>query len=123
VFLTSFFIPGKYKHSAVYTGHGYVIHAVSPKVCEQKLEMFLPEYDGFILLRPRYPYDWKKADREAFISQGKCYDFLFSDGNDSIYCHELAAMALRNGGVSVPRKGDFYTWEDIAAVCDVVMEV
>ena len=123
-FLTSYLIPGRYSHSVVYTGGGFVIHAVSPRVCEEKLERFLLEYDGFILLRPRGIYDWKKADREAFLNLKIGYDFSFAPDNKESYCHELSAKVIEKGtGRKVPIKGDRYTWNDIAAVCDVVMEV
>ena len=119
-------IPGKYKHTATYTGHGMIIHAVSPHVCEMTLREFLAHYDGFIVLRPRPPFNWKAADRWAFINLKVDYDFAFSPNtefNDPLYCHELGATYLEKGGVKIQQKGDCILAEDLMAVCDVVMEV
>ena len=122
-YLTSFLIPGKYKHTAVYVGHGTIIHAVSPKITMMRLGKFLLQYDGFIVLRPHKPFAWKKADRYAFLHLQSPYDFAFIGGNKALYCHELGADFLRAGGAQIPEQTRAWLFEDLQPYCTVVMEV
>lgn len=122
-YLTSYLIPGKYKHTAIYLGHGYVAHAVSPKVVKENLQDFLKQYDGFKLIRPAVPFNWRAADRAVFQRIGTGYDFYFDSKNEAMYCHELGAKALEAGGLQPMMRGDCWAFSDLEECCITVMEV
>ncbi len=129
-YASSWLIPGRYKHTSVFTGHdsdgcGWIIHAAAPKVCKMRLLEFLCEYDRVAVWRPRYAADtaWKATDRAGFCALGTGYDPLFCDKNGLWYCHEFVAHCLKSAGLEIYRQGPQYLAEDIAAVCDTVLEV
>lgn len=87
-YLDGYFIPGRYSHTGVYAGGGKVIHAVAEGVSEIDLIDFL-RCDAFAVLRPKSGTQEAVARLQKFL--GKPYDFNFKSGNESYYCHELAA--------------------------------
>jgi hypothetical protein len=125
-YLSSALIPGRHKHTAIYTGNGWVIHAAAPKVHQVRLVEFLRVYDRAAVWRPRYAADvssWKAIDRAAFCAIGTGYDPLFCDKNDLWYCHEFVAHCLGAAGLVVCASGPQFVADDIAEVCDQVLEV
>jgi len=95
-YLDGVFIPGDYDHTGIYTGSGMVTHAVSEGVCTVNLFDFL-RCDRVMVLRPRRCVKTALDRLAKWI--GKGYDFDFVSGNDSYYCHELAAEAY--SGLSI----------------------
>lgn len=88
--ISNLFIPGDYKHAAVYVGGEIptVIEAVGKGVVETKLVDFVMSRDLCVLLRPRWT-DGAQAVVEAWKLVGKPYDYQFRAGNDAFYCAEL----------------------------------
>lgn len=124
-YLSSWMIPGKYKHTAIYVGHSKIIHAAAPRVHQMPLADFLRTYDRVAVLRPPPAAGdaWKATDRAAFCSLNKGYDAFFSTDNDLWYCHEFTSHCLSHAGVTVEKPGPQYLAEDIERVCRVVLEV
>lgn len=89
-YLDGVFIPGEYSHTGIYTGNGTVTHAVAEGVCVVSLYDFL-RCDRVFVLRPRRCVKTALDRLAKWI--GRSYDFDFASGNESFYCHELAAEA------------------------------
>lgn len=123
-YLDSYFIKGKYSHSGIVVGYGTVIHAVAEGVSYIDVLDFVKDCDGFVLLRPRKPYDPALAISFAKGQLGRPYDFVFQRGPDAWYCHELARYALLQGGVQMTARDEekYVLYDDVAAVCDVIYE-
>lgn len=124
-YASSAMIPGRYKHTGIYVGHGYVVHAVAPRVCKIPLRDFVLEYDRAAVWRPKYPggESWKATDRAAFCQLGAGYDAFYCDNNGLWYCHEFVAHCLEAVGLIVPKRGPQYLADDIHVVCDTILEV
>jgi hypothetical protein len=124
-YVSSWLIPGRYKHTAIYLGHGLVAEAVAPRVRRLRLAEFLRQYDRVIVWRPKYPDEqaWKATDLAAFRSMGTGYDPFFSADNGLWYCHEYAADCVSRGGVVVEKRGPQYLAEDIGRASACVLEV
>lgn len=88
-----YFIPGKYSHSGIYAGDNEVIHAVAEGVCKIDILDFLM-CDVCCVLRPKYREAALEAVRKAEGYIGTEYDFDFSKGDSSLYCHELTAISF-----------------------------
>lgn len=92
-YLDGWFIPDKhgYSHSGIYVGNNEVVHAVSPAVQKTHLFEFLA-CDRVRILRPKAGA--KAAVKKALecLKKGIPYDFSFSKGASSIYCHELVPV-------------------------------
>jgi hypothetical protein len=95
-YLDGIFIPGKYSHTGIYVGNGYVIHAVAEGVCREDIIDFL-RCDKFTILRPRCGQSMAITRCTGML--GSPYDFDFKSGNRAMYCHELAADAYHELGV------------------------
>ncbi len=129
-YLSSGLIPGRYKHTAVFTGHdrtgcGWIIHAAAPNVHKMPLVDFLRCYDRAAVWRPKYEAcaAWKATDRAGFLAIGAGYDPFFCDTNGLWYCHEFVSHCLKAGGLEVYRTGPQYLADDIKAVCKEILEV
>ncbi|MCE5268518.1 MAG: hypothetical protein LLG00_11600 [Planctomycetaceae bacterium] len=128
-FLTGLLLPlGKYdvEHSAIYTGAGVVVEAVTPCVREISLYDFLAAYDRAVVIR--LMSDWSVSARVAACNEarrlvGRSYDVLFDDGTRSTYCHETCAVCMKAAGLRLKRAGQFWEFDDLAAVCDIVLEI
>jgi len=105
-YLDGVFIPGEYSHTGIYTGDGTVTHAVAEGVCVVSLYDFL-RCDRVFVLRPRRCVKTALDRLAKWI--GRSYDFDFASGNESFYCHELAAEAYSGLSISkiVPYLGIF----------------
>jgi len=88
-----YFIPGKYSHSGIYVGDNMVVHAVAEGVCKIDILDFLM-CDICCVLRPKSPEAREHAVEKVISYIGTEYDFDFSKGDDSLYCHELTAISF-----------------------------
>lgn len=88
-----YFIPGKYSHSGIYIGDNMVVHAVAEGVCKIDILDFLM-CDICCVLRPKKDGDAEHAMKKAISYIGTEYDFDFSNGDSSLYCHELTAISF-----------------------------
>lgn len=101
--ILSWFIPGRYSHSAIYAGDGIVIHALSDGVQKTDLIDFL-RCDGYAVLRCKKENAEEHAKRAVEIARsyiGYAYDYELNICEDyknqnevtkrtkSVYCHEL----------------------------------
>lgn len=96
--LSSYMIPGTYSHSGVCESSQYMIHAVGEGVERIDILDFVKDTDGFILLKPRDPFDLDVAINWLRQQIGKDYDFKFN-GEDasSLFCHETTAGFCNEG--------------------------
>lgn len=104
-YLDGVFIPGEYSHTGVYIGNGWMIHAVAEGVCYITLTDFL-RCDRVHVLRPRTGIKTALKRLQKWI--GKSYDFDFQSGNETFYCHELAAEAYK--GLDVKKEIPYLGW-------------
>lgn len=106
-YLDCYFIPGKYTHTGVYYGKGKLIHAVTEGVVEVDLYDFL-RCDRYIVLRPRTGVKQALARLVSYL--GRPYDIDFYDGEDQLYCHEVAAEAYKELGIQKIQPGGLAKW-------------
>ena len=92
-YLDGYFIPGKYSHSGIYVGDDMVVHAVAEGVSSIDILEFLM-CDICCILRPKSVVAAESAVKKAIGYIGTKYDFDFSKGNSSLYCHELTAISF-----------------------------
>lgn len=92
--LTNLFIPGYYKHAAVYF-EGYVIEAVGVGVRRVHLAKWLYDKDSVCVVRANVV--GKRVGRFALSQVGKPYDYQFEKSVESFYCSELVWMSLNAG--------------------------
>ena len=123
-YLDGYFIPGKYTHSCIVVDNKTIIDSMSEGVRQRDIIDFVKDTDGFIILRPTYKSEdeKKKVIDYAKSKIGSGYDFVFSDENNAYYCHELTALSLQAGGITVPRAGNIYLSSDLEAICKRVYE-
>jgi hypothetical protein len=126
-FPTGLFLPkGKWgvEHSAIYIGHGLVVEAVTPRVRVISLRRFLRPYDRVVVgtLWPSLCSAQRAIDR-ALTLVDRSYDVLFGGGKRFLYCHETVKECMEAGGTMVPKAGEFWVFDDLAAVCESVEEV
>ena len=88
-----YFIPGKYSHSGIYVGNNMVVHAVAEGVSKIDILEFLM-CDMCCVLRPKSAIAAESAVQKSIGHIGTEYDFDFSKGNESLYCHELTAISF-----------------------------
>lgn len=100
--LASLAIPGSYSHTGVCESTQYMIHAVGEGVGRVDVLDFVKDCDGFIMVRPKEPFDLNKGIEWLRQQIGKPYDFKF-DGMDasSLFCHETAAGYCNEGGLKM----------------------
>lgn len=105
-YVDGYFIPGEYSHSGIILNSREVIHSVAEGVSSIHLGDFVIDTDRFILLRPVYLNGPNETTDRAIwhCEYNKTqYDFSFTEGVKEVYCHELTADCLAQGGVSVPK--------------------
>ena len=88
-----YFIPGKFSHSGLYIGDDEVIHAVSEGVSKADILDFLM-CDICCIVRPKNQSIVADVIAKAESYIGTAYDFDFSKGDKSLYCHELVAVSF-----------------------------
>ena len=98
--MTNIFEPfKKYRHTAVYTGEGFVIEATGKGVDYKNIDQFLWEKQRVCIRRSYKAIDKAKLRQFAVNQWGKNYDFSFINGSSSWYCSELA-YAILNAGIA-----------------------
>jgi uncharacterized protein YycO len=100
--LSNLFIPGYYKHSAIYCGNCEIIEAIGLGVRKIGLFDFMKDKDYICILRAVYHADESYISRyiqdinDDFIKIankciGKNYDYYFNPSEKEFYCSELIA--------------------------------
>ena len=99
--LSNLYNPTKFKHCAMYLGEidgiPYVIEATAKGVIKTDLVTHFLTKDEIKILRPVFlnAIDHKFINENAYqIFQGTAYDYMFTKGNNSYYCYELAVCIL-----------------------------
>jgi hypothetical protein len=128
-FPTGLFLPkGKYgvEHSAIYIGCGLVVEAVTPRVRVISLRRFLRCYDRVVIAHGGLQYGSALAPyatNRALEFVDRRYDVSFTDGAKACYCHETVALCWIEAGLAPVKSGEFWLFDDIAAVAQSVEEV
>jgi hypothetical protein len=128
-FVTGLFLPrGKYdvEHSVIYIGYGLVVEAIAPRVRVISLRRFLRQYDRVIIGQPKVFFNGYCSNlcvNRAFSFVDRPYDVTFSDGRRLLYCHEMIAECFLTAGLHLKKVGEFWVFDDLAAVCKSVKEV
>lgn len=88
---TNLFIPGRYKHGAVFVGDDHIVEAIGAGVTKTHVLDFLLHKDAFAVYHPLFatPAQMQAAADFAVAQIGKPYDYDFKSGNDAFYCFEL----------------------------------
>jgi hypothetical protein len=93
-YVSSWVIPGRWKHAAIYVGGNEVVQATLHGVVKDDILTFL-RTDHVVVLRP--PVEEKMRDNaaeEAKTFVGRQYDFLFDSVDDHrLFCSELVKRA------------------------------
>lgn len=92
---TNLFIPGEWKHAAIYVGNGNVVEAVGKGVVQKHISKFVLSKDKVIMMRPTFCDEKTRVKASMFASKqiGLPYDYNFKAGNKAFYCSELIGAA------------------------------
>lgn len=95
--LTNLFIPGTYKHGAIYAGENAVIEALGEGVVKTDLIDFLLTKDHVCVMTPLFADVQEMADAAAAagLMVGSPYDYEFRSGNKAFYCFEVIYASYR----------------------------
>lgn len=105
-YLDSYFIGGEYTHSGlVVENDTQMIDSVAEGVRLNNIIDFIKDTDRFMIIRPFYKSedDIDKAIVAAIGFLNTPYDFIFKDGKDAVYCHELCAECLKYAGIEIKK--------------------
>lgn len=93
--LTNWFIPGPYKHAAMYFGDDFVVESTGAGVHSTSLYDFIMTKDYVSVFTPRFCSDQEaeEAANWAWMQRGRPYDYEFRSNNESFYCFELTYAA------------------------------
>jgi len=122
-----------YNHAGIYEGNGYVIEATtgypnSSGVVRTNIGTFLSGYKSVCILRPPYGSDTNRLETLNFAKEqlGKPYDFQLDLADEnSMYCTELVAKAIRMSGITTPlfifNERNFYRPDDFLEIENIGM--
>ena len=96
-YVSSWFIPGYYKHVAIVSSKESIIQATTGGTFEEDILTFLRADEVAILRIKKLPKrEVSKAIKFAKNQIGKPYDFSFSSHDKRFYCSELVAACYEN---------------------------
>jgi len=92
--LTALFIPGRWKHAAIYS-NGYIYEAIKEGVKKTSLERFILSKDHLCHLKPMFAFHQSFINPYLNLQVGKKYDYNFNTSDqEAFYCSELCAAGL-----------------------------
>lgn len=93
--MTNLFIPGKFKHAAMFVGKIGCVESVYPKIRQISIVSLLAKSDEIVIVRPRNMTleCANKAASEMIDLIDQPYDLLFEPGEKAFYCSEAIAYA------------------------------
>jgi hypothetical protein len=96
-YLSTFFIPGFWTHSALYIGDNSVIHSIGEGVIEEDILDFC-RTDSIGITRFNMPIDINKVVEIAKYIKNKHteYDYSFEVGPNKVYCTEFVNICYEN---------------------------
>lgn len=99
--LSNMFIPGAYKHGAMFFGENTVVEAIGEGVVKTDLIDFLLTKDNVRVMTPIFADLHEMADAAAFAGTlvGRPYDYQFRSNNKAFYCFEVVYAAYREARV------------------------
>jgi uncharacterized protein YycO len=95
---SNIFIPGPFKHAAIYLGDELVIEAVGTGVRVISLADFVFKKDRVAVLRPNFMSAFLAEAAAQYLSNfaGVEYDYLFTPGVERFYCSELVQFGYEH---------------------------
>lgn len=96
--LSNLFIPGEWKHSALYIGNERCIECVGKGVVENSVYDMLSNKKQFCVLEPMFAdgLEMLSACEVATTMIGMPYDYTFTPNAEAFYCSELIWYAYDN---------------------------
>ncbi len=95
----------KYSHTGIVINNKQMVHSIAEGVSYVDPIDFVKDCDGFVVLRPNYTETQLAITiAKAHSIIGTPYDFMFKDGERTLYCHEAVNCCLMKSGIGVEPK-------------------